>query len=124
RIPGCRSGGSWSRAGGRWSPRPYPSAALTSQITHDAPPEAGQDLSEAGHAVEFVGVTGLAPARVIAMLLATPGVPPGCLQVAARAGRDPDVIPRGRNRKRPNPVQGGEVPDALAVGSDVLKLLA
>src|SRR5437879_10753575 len=97
---------------------------VTSQITRDAPPEAGQDLSEAGHAVEFVGVTGLAPARVIAMLLATPGVPPACLQMAARAGRDPDVIPRGRNRKRPNPVQGGEVPDALAVGSDVLKLLA
>src|SRR5207245_10227871 len=81
---------------------------VTSQITRDAPPEVGQDLSEAGHAVEFVGVTGLAPARVLAMLLAPPGVPPGCLQMAARAGRDPDVIPRGRSRKRPNPVQGGE----------------
>src|SRR6185436_17645299 len=60
-------------------------------------------------------VTSTAPLRVVAVLLATPGVPAGRLDVAVRVGADPDVGPGGRDGERLDPLDGRRVPDGLAV---------
>src|SRR5256885_16013525 len=56
-----------------------------------------QRLGEGEHAVVLDGVADLAPARVVAILLAPARVAPGRLQVATGVGTDPDIAPGGRN---------------------------
>src|SRR5947207_10674267 len=55
-----------------------------------------QGRSKGQHPVVLDGIANLAPARMISVLLASPGVAPGRLQRAARAGADPDVRPGRR----------------------------
>ena len=86
--------------------------ARACEIAADRSPDAGQGFRERDHAVEFRLVADLAPARVVAILLAAASVPTGCLEMPARIGRDPNIgIGRG-NRQFADP---GDVVAAASV---------
>src|SRR5205823_649950 len=68
-----------------------------------------QGGGEGQHPVVLDRVADLAPARVIAILLAAPSITPGRLEMAARVGADPDVGPRRRDG------QAFDSPDRLRV---------
>jgi len=55
-----------------------------------------------------------APFRVIPVLLATPGVATGRLQVAPRVAADPDILVSGRDSQLANTGQQGRVGDSAA----------
>src|SRR5207248_511068 len=56
-------------------------------------------------------VAHLAPARVIAVLLAAAGVPSDGLKMTARIGTDPDVGPGRRNHERSDALELGRIAD-------------
>ena len=58
-----------------------------------------QRAGEARHVVELLGVAPGAPGLVVEVLLAAGGVDARRLQVAARVGADPDVLPGGRDAR-------------------------
>ena len=55
---------------------------------------------------ELQGIALLAPERVVQVLGAALAVHAGCLDVAQRVGRDPDVLPGGRDPQRADALQG------------------
>src|SRR5207302_2848153 len=101
-----------------------PRQAFAAQVSYHAPPDARQHPREARHAVELVGVANQAPARVIAMLLAAARVAARRLQVTARPGRDPHVLPGRRNDQRADALETRLVSDAPAIRAEVLEALA
>src|SRR3954453_5855086 len=84
----------------------------------------GQGLAEGDHAAELGLVAPLPPFGVVAVLLAPAGVAPGRLQVAVRAGADPDVRPGRRDGQLADALQGLLVPDRAPLGVDVGEALA
>src|SRR3954471_17995258 len=84
----------------------------------------GQGLAEGDHAAELGLVAHLPPFGVVAVLLAPAGVAPGRLQVAVRAGADPDVRPGRRDGQLADALQGLLVPDRAPLGVDVGEALA
>jgi hypothetical protein len=64
------------------------------QVLIHARPQRREGLAERGHAVELALVANLAPARVIAVLLASFRIPGASLDVAVGQRTDPDVAPR------------------------------
>src|SRR3989442_9449686 len=74
-----------------------------------------QRRSKGQHPVVLDGIANLAPARVISVLLASPRVTPGRLQMAARVGADPDVRPGRRDGQALDPPDRVRVTDAAAL---------
>jgi len=70
------------------------------QVRAHPPPDGRQRPGEGGETVELRRVAQLAPARVVAVLLAPPRVAARGLDVAARVGGDPDLAPGGRDGQR------------------------
>src|SRR5207247_355242 len=68
-----------------------------------------QGRCEGQHPIVLDRIPDLAPARVIAILLAPSSITPGRLEMAPRVGADPDVGPRRRNG------QAFDSPDRLRV---------
>ena len=77
----------------RGRPRWPISAAMRSRMR-------GQRLAEVEHAFVLRAVAHLAPARMVAVLLAAPVVAAGRLDVAVGVGADPDIGPGRRDRQR------------------------
>ena len=82
-----------------------------------------QGRSKGQHPVVLDGIANLAPARVISVLLAPPGVAPGRLQMAARVGADPDVRPGRRDGQALDPPDRVRVTDAAALAVAVREAL-
>src|SRR5919108_6642571 len=66
-------------------------------MLRDRAPDARQRPGERAHAAELGFVAHFAPARVVAVLLASARVAPGRLQMAILAWADPYLLPRGRD---------------------------
>src|SRR5690606_20459249 len=80
-----------------------PPAAIYARSLHDALPI----FAEGQHAVALGSVSHFAPMRMVAVLLASPGIASGRLQMAPGIGADPDVtISRGNG-------QGIDAPDGF-----------
>ena len=86
------------------------------QVARDPFAEPGERPAEVDHPAVLRLVPNLAPARVVAVLLAAPRVAAGGLDVAARARADPDVGPGRRDGERADPVQALLLADGLAFG--------
>jgi hypothetical protein len=69
---------------------------------------------EGEHAVVFRAVTHLAEAGVIAILLSSPGIAAGRLNMAIGLGADPNVGPGGRDSQCLDALEGGGVADLSA----------
>ena len=93
--------------------------ARAAEVRVDALADRRQEPGEGEHPVELRAVAVLAERRVVAVLLAAPGVATRRLQVAARVGADPDVRPGGRDREGADPRDDGRVADRRAVGCPV-----
>ena len=87
----------------------------------DASPDARQHFAELDHSAELRVVANLAIPRVIAVLLATPCVPGGDLQVSAGRRTDPHVRPSRRDHELPNALEIGGIAERGAVRSRVRK---
>src|SRR5205807_4821419 len=70
------------------------------QVVLDPLADPREGGGEGEQAVVFRLVARLAPARVVAVLLAALRVPAGRLEMPARTGADPDVRPGGRDGER------------------------
>jgi len=82
---------------------------------------ARQGVRELGEKLELVGISQLAPTRVVAVLLAALRVAPCRLQVAALVAADPDIRPCRRDGKRLDALDRLRVADACAVAIQVLE---
>ena len=71
----------------------------------------GSAARELDHRVELLGVAPLAPAVVVAVLLAPGGVDAGRLDVAHRVGADPDVLPGRRDGELADPLEHARLAD-------------
>jgi hypothetical protein len=89
------------------------------QIGGDLTPQLGECASEGNHPVVLRLVSDLAPARMIAVLFATPCIAPRRLQVRVGIRRDPYGFPCRRNRQLPDTLQGLEVGNRAATGANV-----
>src|SRR5262249_6693608 len=89
------------------------------QVLLDPPAEARQGPGEGDHAVVLRLVADLAPARVVAVLLAAAVVAPGRLEVAVGDGADPHVGPGRRDDQGADALQRFGVADRFTVGADV-----
>ena len=89
------------------------------QVLFGAAAKGGQRGCEIEDAAVLGFVPHLAPARVIAMLLAALDVPPGCLEVAVRVRADPHVLPGRRDDERSNTFKGRLVAQSVTVGCNV-----
>src|SRR5690606_33626464 len=70
------------------------------EVLLDAGAEAGERLAEGDHPGVLQPVPVGLPVGVVAVLLAAARVAAGGLEVAARVGADPHVLPRGRDHER------------------------
>src|SRR6185503_3318160 len=95
--------------------------ARTREIVIDAAAYPRQRAREGDDAPVFRLVAHLAPARVIAILLASPRVAAGGLQVTVVARADPDRLPRRRYRERADSFQRRGLAHHAAAGRDVAK---
>ncbi len=89
------------------------------QVLRRASPDPGQRQAEFEEAFVLRLVARRAPGPVIAILLPSPGVPAGRLDVPARVGADPDVGPGRRNREGLDAVQRAGIADPPARTLDV-----
>src|SRR6185437_13931290 len=89
------------------------------QVGLDPGPQPRQRLAERQHPAVLRLVAGLAPLRVVAVLLASPRVAAGGLQVTVGNGTDPYVHVRGWDRQAPDPKQGRLVAHGATVRPDV-----
>jgi hypothetical protein len=96
-----------------------PWQARPPQIGVDPAPDGGQGLGEGDQPAVLRLVPHLAPARVIAVLLAALVVAAGRLQVAAWVGVDPDIGVGGRNCQSVDPVTLLLIADRRAVRREV-----
>ena len=94
------------------------------QLFVAALPQRGQGAGEGQDSFVLGVVPDLAPARMVAVLLASSLVSPGCLDVAVRHGADPDVRPGGRDDERPDPGEHVGITDGLALAVQVAERLA
>lgn len=94
------------------------------QLGVDVPAQPRQRLAEAQQALVLVGIAYLAPARVVAVLLAPTGVAAGGLEMAVGVGTDPDLAIGRRNGQLVQPADLLGVADALAVGIEIDEALA
>ena len=76
----------------------------------------GQDPGEVDQPVELGVVASCPPAHVVAVLLATPRVAAGRLEVAVRARADPHVGPRRRDGQAPDPLERVWIADEPTIG--------
>ena len=97
----------------------FPTEAAAGEILFHPLPQLGQGLPEGQHPLVLVGITDLAPARVVAILLATAGVASGSLQMAVGVRTDPDVGIGRRDGQLVDPLDFRLVADALASGGEV-----
>src|SRR6185437_12187917 len=74
------------------------------------------DIRDEEQAAVFRLVAHAAPARMIAVLLAAPGVAADSLNVAIRIRTDPDIGPGRRHRQRLDAPQDRAVADEMAGG--------
>jgi hypothetical protein len=79
-------------------------------------------LGERQHAVVLGAIAQLAPARVIAVLLAPARIAPGRLQMAICAPADPDVGVGRRNRELADACKDSRVANPRAARVEVLEL--
>src|SRR5690606_9642260 len=86
------------------------------QVRTQAPAQARQRLAEGDGALELAVAAGLAPLRVVAVLLAAARIAARRLHMAVGAAADPDVGVRRRDRQRTDPRQRRGVADHRAVG--------
>ena len=91
--------------------------AVPRQVAADALAQAWQRPPEVEHPAVLGLIPNLAPALVVAVLLAAPGVTSGGLQVPARIGTDPDVGPGRRDGKGQDPSPRRGV-DRLAIRAE------
>src|SRR4051812_10958580 len=73
-----------------------------------------QRVREVEHVLELLPVPALAPAVVVAVLLAAASIHAGRLDVAEGVGADPDLLPGGWDRERPDAREKLPVLDPLA----------
>ena len=74
------------------------------KIVLDRRPQVGQGAGELEELTELVLVPDRSPARVVAVLLASPGVAAGGQEVPVAPAADPHVRPGGRDRQALDPV--------------------
>src|SRR5207248_5189623 len=98
--------------------RPPPAA----HVARDPPAQPGQGLGELDHAAVLVLVPDLAPAVVVAVLLAPARVPAGGLDVPTRTGADPDLGPRRRDGQPANALECGFGLDLPTLSVQVLEV--
>jgi len=79
----------------------------------------GEGVAEEDHALVLGFVADLAPAGMVAALLASTLVAAGDLEVAVGDGADPDLAPGGRDDEGLDAAEGGGVADVGAVGVEV-----
>ena len=89
------------------------------QVAVDARADPRQHLAEGDGALVLGGVACLAPALVVAVLLAPASVAAGGLDVAVGDRADPDVGPRRRHRDVGDALDLRRLPDRPAVDADV-----
>ena len=80
-----------------------------------------QSLTEFDHARKLAVVTRLTPARVVSILLASPRVAAGRLQMPSRLRANPDVGVSRRNRQHPDAIEHAFRMDRSPVRSDIAK---
>jgi len=85
--------------------------AVSVQIGLDTPARARQRAAEAQHMLELGLVAHMAPARMIAVLLAPARVAPGRLDMAVGVGADPHRRPGGRHGERADARERGGIAD-------------
>lgn len=83
------------------------------QVTLDAAPNAPQLGGKGGHAVELGLFALLLPERVVAVLLASPGIAASGLKVALWIGANPDIGIGRRNCQLANALELARVADGL-----------
>src|SRR6266571_4002686 len=84
----------------------------------------GKSLTKSDHPVIFGLVAYFAPARMIAVLLASFRVAPGRLDMALRIGTNPYIGPGGRNAQFFNTLQLVWVVNGLAIQPDIAEAFA
>ncbi len=89
------------------------------EVAVDALADGGEDGGEELHAGVLGLVAGLAPAGVVAELLAAAGVAAGGLEVGVGDGGDPDIAPGGRDDEGLNAGEGFGVADGGLAGVEV-----
>jgi len=82
-------------------------------------PEVRQVFGKADQLPELRSLLLGAEVGVVDVLPPPRAVEPGRLELRARAGRDPDVTPRGRNREAVEPLNHGGIGDALPTRIEV-----
>src|SRR5207244_2044991 len=92
-----------------------PRQARQLQVLFGRRADGWQGSAEGDHAIVLGPVPDLAPAGVVAVLLAAAGIPASSLDVAVVARAHPDVGPRWRDGARANAGERLRVADRLAV---------
>ena len=92
---------------------------VTAKIGLDLGADRRQGAAEGGHAGELGLVARRPPARVIAVLLAAPGVAAGGLDVAERVSANPDLFVGRRNGQFLDPGDHRRIGDQPAVRVDI-----
>src|SRR4051812_17503898 len=87
----------------------------------DLGPDRRQSLGELHHVLVFGAFANFAKGSVVAVLLSTPCISPGCLQVPVALRAYPDVRPSRRNRKFTNAFENGAVLNPRARNSEICK---
>ena len=82
-----------------------------------------QGRGKGHHPVVLDGIANLAPAQVIAVLFAPPGVAPRRLQMAVRVGADPDIGPGRRHGQAFDPPDRIPVIDGAALAGAIHEAL-
>src|SRR5579883_415155 len=94
------------------------------QILFDAGADGRQRLGEGDHSVVFRLIADSPPARVVAILLAAPGIVSGGLQMAIGERTNPYRCPGRRDGERADALQRLGIADGLAVWAKIAKLLS
>ena len=102
---------------------PFPTERAATHVAVDAPPDTRQRPGERREPVVLGLIAHLPPSRVVAVLLAPPGVSAGRLDVAVRRPADPDIRPR-RDGERLDPRPLAAVGDRPAGRIQVLEAAA
>src|SRR5690606_7479167 len=85
-----------------------------SEIAVDLPPDARKLFSEFKQIVVFVFLPGFFPVRMVNVLLPSPAIDAGSLQVSVGIRTDPDFGPGGRYHQGGNPATCFLIPDPFA----------
>ena len=94
------------------------------KVMLDARAYGGESLAEEEHALVFGLVAHLAPAGMVAALLAPASIPAGGLKMTVCDGTNPDLLPSGRDTERLDASEGLRLGDRGAAGPFVLESFA